>query len=61
MYYICRLQDDGNWQGLRSTHDQDYSEQLCDYFCDLYSSAYNDILTHEEFHSKELQQAMVIN
>jgi hypothetical protein len=61
MFYISRLDDEGNWQGLRSTTEEAYAEQLFDYYCDLYPFAYIDILTHEEFHSKELQQSMVIN
>ncbi len=61
MFYISRLDDEGNWQGLRSTTDETYVEQLFDHFCDLYPFAYIDILTYEEFHNKELQQTMVIN
>jgi hypothetical protein len=61
MFYVCRLDDQGNWHGIRSTTEKAYSEQLFDYFCRLYPSAYLDVLTHEEYCNKELQQAMVIN
>lgn len=52
LYYVCRLSNDGSkWEGLRSTHDKDYSEILWNYFCDLYRGAYIEILTHAEYHS----------
>ena len=49
LYYICRLTDDGNWEGLRSTHDQDYAESILDFYCDKWPNAYIDILTHDEY------------
>jgi hypothetical protein len=50
MFYICRLDDEGNWQGLRSTTEEDYADKLHDYFSELYPHAYIVVLTHAEFH-----------
>jgi len=50
MFYICRMTDDGQWQGLRSTHDQDYAEAILDYYCEQFPNAYLDILSYEEYH-----------
>lgn len=49
LYYICHLSDDGQWVGLRSTHDEDYAEDLLDYYCEKMSHAHVDILTADEF------------
>jgi hypothetical protein len=62
LYYICRLNDQGQWEGLRSTSDKGYSEQLCDYYCELYPNAYIDILTHDEYQGGKVKwQQMAIN
>ena len=50
LYYICRMTAEGQWEGLRSTSEQGYSEQLCDYYSELYPNAYIDILTYDEYH-----------
>ena len=51
LYYVCRLSDDSTkWLGLRSTHDEEYAEQLFDYYCEKYPSAYIDILDADEYH-----------
>lgn len=61
LFYVCRMTDDGQWEGLRSTHDEEYAERLIDYYCEKYPSAYIDLLTHEEFHGGKTQwQAMAI-
>lgn len=50
LYYICRLTEDGQWEGLRSTHNQDYAESLLDFYCNKWPHAYFDVLTYEEYH-----------
>jgi hypothetical protein len=49
LYYICRMDSDGNWQGIRSCQGEDYADKLCDYYCEIYPMAYIDVLTHDEF------------
>jgi hypothetical protein len=61
MLYISRLTAEGQWEGLRSTTDADYAEDLLDYFCDKFPGAYIDILTYDEFHGGQAKwQAMSI-
>lgn len=61
LYYVCKLSDDGNWEGIRSTHDEDYAEQLADFYCDKWPNAYVDILTYDEYHGgKTKWQTMAI-
>lgn len=50
MFYICKLTDDGHWQGLRSTTDEEYAERIVDFYCDKWPNAYIDILTYDEYH-----------
>ena len=62
LYYICRLNADGNWEGLRSTHDEDYADQLVDFYCDKFPNAYIDVLTYDEYHGGPVKwQAMAIS
>jgi hypothetical protein len=62
LYYICRLNEDGQWEGLCSTHDEDYADQLVDFYCDKFPYAYIDVLTYDEYHSGPVKwQAMAIN
>jgi len=61
MFYVCRLTDDNQWQGLRSTTEEDYAEQLLDYYCNKWPNAYVDILTYDEYHGGQAKwQAMAI-
>ena len=61
LFYVCRMTEDGQWEGLRSTHDEDYAEQLIDYYCEKYPHAYIELMIHEEFHSGVTEwQAMAI-
>lgn len=53
LYYICRMNDQGQWEGLRSTCEKDYAEALYRYFCKTSPTAYLDILTHDEYHGGE--------
>jgi hypothetical protein len=48
LYYICHLSDDGQWVGLRSTHDENYAQSLLDYYSEEMPHAYVDILTADE-------------
>jgi hypothetical protein len=61
LYYICRLNDDGQWEGLRSTHDEEYSDQLVDFYCAKWPNAYIDVLTYDEYHGGPVKwQVMAI-
>ena len=62
LYYICRLNDDGQWEGLRSTHDEDYADQLVDLYCAKWPNAYIDVLTYDEYHGGPVKwQVMTIS
>ena len=62
LYYICKLDEDGNWKGLHSTHDEDYADQIVDYYCEKFSHAYIDVLTYDEYHGGPVKwQAMAIS
>jgi hypothetical protein len=62
MFYISRLTAEGQWEGLRSTTDEEYAEEILDYYCDKYPNAYIDILTYDEYHGGPTKwQAMAIN
>jgi hypothetical protein len=50
MYYVCRMTEDGMWEGLRSTTDQDYAEAIVDFYCEKWPHAYVDILSYDEYH-----------
>jgi hypothetical protein len=49
MFYICRMTDSFQWEGLRSTTDEDYADQLAEFFSNQYPHSYIDVLTYEEF------------
>lgn len=49
LLYICRMDSDGNWEGIRSVQGEEYAERVLDYYCEIYPHAYIDILTAEEF------------
>lgn len=49
LFYVCRLTEDGTWEGLRSAHTEEYAEQLLDHYCDEYPYSELDILTYDEF------------
>lgn len=51
LYYVCRMDCEGNWQGLRSTSEEDYAERLCEFYAEQYPNAYVDVLTYDEFHA----------
>jgi hypothetical protein len=57
MYYVCRMTDTFQWEGLRSTTDENYAEQILDYYCNLWPDAYIDILTYDEFHGGPVKWA----
>ncbi len=50
MYYVCRMTDDFKWIGLRSTHDEDYADQLVEYYSNKYPDAYVDVLDYNDYH-----------
>lgn len=61
LFYVCRMTDDGQWEGLRSTHDEEYADRLIDFYCDKWPNAYIDILTYDEYHGGAAKwQAMAI-
>lgn len=45
------MTEDGMWEGLRSTTDQDYAEAIVDFYCEKWPHAYIDILSYDEYHS----------
>lgn len=49
LFYICRMNDEGYWEGLRSTHDIDYADTLCEFYANMFPSACVDVLNHEEY------------
>lgn len=62
LYYICRLNDAGQWEGLHSIHDEDYADQIVDFYCDKWPNAYIDVLTFDEYHGGPVKwQAMAIS
>ena len=62
LYYICRLNDDGKSEALHSTHDEDYADQIVDFYCDKWPNAYIDVLTYDEYHGDLVKwQAMAIS
>jgi len=61
LYYVCKLSDDNTkWEGLRSTHDHDYAEDLFDYYCDKYPSAYLDVLDVDEYNGGKVVPESII-
>ena len=51
MFYVCRMTDDGEcWEGLRSTTDEDYADQLAEYYSNQFPHAHIDVLTYDEYH-----------
>jgi len=62
MFYVCRMTDSFQWEGLRSTTEEEYAEQLADFFSQQFPNAYIDVLTHEEFKGgPDKWAAMAIN
>lgn len=60
LYYICRLTDDGNWEGIRSCSGAEYADDLCDYFSELYPNAYTDVLDADEYNNSSKWPEMII-
>jgi hypothetical protein len=62
MYYVCRMTDTFQWEGLRSTTDENYADQLVEYYSNQFPHAYIDVLTYDEFHGGPVKwAAMAIN
>lgn len=49
MFYICKISETGEVQGLRSTHDEEYADEIVDYYCELWPHAYIDVLNSQEY------------
>jgi len=60
LYYICRMDADGNWEGIRSVQGEDYADKVCDHYCEIYPMAYIDVLTYDEFHDMAKWPEMAI-
>ena len=50
MFYVCRMTENLQWEGLRSTTDEDYAETMAEFFSEQYPHAHIDVLTYDEFH-----------
>ena len=62
MFYVCRMTDSFQWEGLRSTTDEDYADQLAEFYSNQYPHAHIDVLTHDEFKGgPDKWAAMAIN
>jgi len=57
MYYVCRMSDTFQWEGLRSTTDENYADQLAEYYSEQFPNAYIDVLTYEEYHGGPIKWA----
>lgn len=57
LYYVCRMTDDFQWEGLRSTTDEDYAEAIVDFYCNKWPNAVIDILTYDEYHGGPVKWA----
>ena len=45
MYYIARINDEGNWEYLDNVPTYSEAEEVFDAYCDMYPHAYIDILS----------------
>jgi hypothetical protein len=62
LYYVCRLDDAGQWVGLHSFDTEDHAERYCDALSEEQPFAYIDVLTYDEFHGGPVKwAAMAIN
>lgn len=50
MFYVCRMNDAFQWEGLRSTTDEDYADQLAEFYSNKFPHAHIDVLTYDEYH-----------
>ena len=61
-YYVCRMNDEGQWVGLYSFDTEDHAERYCDALSEEQPFAYIDVLTYDEFHGGPVKwAAMAIN
>jgi hypothetical protein len=51
------MTDTFQWEGLRSTTDEDYADQLVEYYSNQFPHAYIDVLTYNEFHGGPVKWA----
>lgn len=49
MFYICQISETGEVRGLRSTHDEEYADEIVDYYCELWPHAIIDVLNSDEY------------
>jgi hypothetical protein len=61
-YYVCRMDDAGQWVGLHSFDTEDHAERYSDALSEEQPFTYIDVLTYEEFHGgPDKWAAMAIN
>jgi hypothetical protein len=44
------MNDAFQWEGLRSTTDEDYADQLAEFYSNKFPHAHIDVLTYDEYH-----------
>lgn len=63
LWYVCKMTDDFQWEGLRSFSDEDAACTYSEHVAQQFPHAYVDVLTFDEYHGGKAkwQQIAIAN